>query len=90
MNHPADLDQQDSEVVLQKPVVIVSLEDDTGMLCVDILELRGYGFGFQEFRRDPEDPHGWRPTGLCQECVLEAEDTALAKAKEAVVWLGNI
>ncbi|WP_102110016.1 hypothetical protein [Oceaniglobus roseus] len=42
-----------------KPRVVASLNDDTGMRCVDILEFGG-GFGFVECRRDPEDGHGWR------------------------------
>lgn len=73
----------------RKPVVVVSIEDDTGLLCVDILEFQGQGFGFSEFRRDPEDPHGWRATGLACRCILKDADLALEEARRSVHWLGN-
>ena len=87
MKPPADLDAQKREGVAKKPLVLMSLEDETGLLCVDVLELPGEGYGFQEFRRDPEDPHGWRPTGLAHDCVLISCDLALKAAHKSVTWL---
>ena len=87
MRHPADPDQPGSGTHKAKPVVIRSIEDDTGLLCVDIVEHVGHGFGFQEFRRDPEDPFGWRATGLAHVCTLGSADLAFLKATEAIDWL---
>ena len=41
---PSKLEGADS---WQKPIVIISYEDDTGLHCVDILEIPGQGFGFR-------------------------------------------
>ena len=38
---------------------ILSLEDEEGRRCVDILAGPDGAFGFKEFRRDPEDGGGW-------------------------------
>ena len=69
--------------------MVCSFEDDTGLHCVDILEIPGQGFGFREFRRDPEDPHGWRPTGLAYNCTIGSYDYALIKACKAAQWLNK-
>ena len=74
---------------MQKPFVVISFEDDTGLHCVDILEIPGQGFGFRVFRRDPEDPHGWRPTGLAYNCTIGSYDHALIKARKAAQWLNK-
>ena len=87
MKPPADPDYRGRAGVSQKPVVLLSLEDEAGLFCVDILELQDHGFGFREFRRDPEDPHGWRPTGIAHDCILETRDLALETARKAVTWL---
>ena len=50
----ADPDYLEGVDSLQKPIVVISFEDDTSLHCVDILEIPGQGFGFREFRRDPE------------------------------------
>lgn len=87
MRRPEEADRGRDTGVSRKPVVVVSIEDDTGLLCVDILELCGEGFGFREFRRDPEDPHGWRATGLGCDCVLKDADLALKEARRSIAWL---
>ena len=85
----ADPDYLQGVVSLQKPIVVISFEDDTGLHCVDVLEIPGQGFGFREFRRDPEDPHGWRPTGLAYNCTIGSYDHALIKARKAAQWLNK-
>ena len=85
----ADHDYLKGVVSLQKPIVVISFEDDTGLHCVDVLEIPGQGFGFREFRRDPEDPHGWRPTGLAYNCTIGSYDYALIKACKAAQWLNK-
>ena len=61
MKRPVGPEPKKTVDCVPKPVVAMSIENDTGLHCVDILELPGHGFGFREFRRDLEDPHGWRP-----------------------------
>ena len=56
---------------------------------MDILEISGQGLGFQEFRRDPEDPYGWRPTGLGRDCTLATYEQALFKAIDTAKWLNQ-
>ena len=85
----ADPDYLEGFDSLQKPIVVISFEDDTGLHCVDVLEIPGQGFGFREFRRDPEDPHGWRPTGLAYNCTIGSYDYALIKACKAAQWLNK-
>ena len=34
-----------------------------------------------------EDPHGWRPTGIAHDCMLDTRDLALETARKAVTWL---
>ena len=85
----ADPDYLQGVVSLQKPIVVISFEDDIGLHCVDVLEIPGQGFGFREFRRDPEDPHGWRPTGLAYNRTIGGYDHALIKACKAAQWLNK-
>lgn len=80
MSPTEDPDQRGRSGGSYKPVVVESIEDDTGLLCVDILEMRGRDFGFCEFRRDPDDPYGWRPTGLGYPCILDSTDLAVDEA----------
>ena len=89
MKRPVGPEHKKTVDCVPKPVVAMSIENDTGLHCVDILELPGHGFGFREFRRDLEDPHGWRPTGLAHDCTLASRDQALAKAREAAEWLNK-
>ncbi len=66
--------------------VIRSIEDPSGVRCVDILRLAGGTIGFAECRRDPKDGSGWRPVGgVSGGYAGEAE--ALAAARQAVPWL---
>ena len=39
--------------------VIATLHDDDASQCVKIIKRPDGNFGFQEFRRDPEDAGGW-------------------------------
>ena len=72
---------------MKKPIVVNFFEIDTGLDCVDTLEIAEQGFKFLEFRRDPEDSHGWRPTDLDYNCTLGSCHHALIKARKATRWL---
>lgn len=55
--------------------------------CVDIF-LRPEGtYGFEEFRRDPEDMGAWTPVGYFSARPFSTELEVLSAAREAVSWL---
>ena len=63
----------------------INLEGET--ICVDIFRRPDGSFGFDEFRRDPEDGRGWYSIGHHGERRFDTADTALAAARLAVGWL---
>lgn len=67
--------------------VIRSINLDGETICVDIF-LRPEGtYGFDEFRRDPEDSGGWYSIGHHGTASFETFDAALTAAKQKVTWL---
>ncbi|MCK0097662.1 hypothetical protein MWU60_18965 [Yoonia sp. F2084L] len=68
-----------------KPLVLASIEDETGDRCVDIIRLSDEQFAYRECRRDPEDGHGWR---YLSEAPPPAFDTEVAAREAAVADIG--
>ena len=66
--------------------VLRSLESPCGLRCVDITARAEGGFGWAAFRRDPEDPHGWR-MGEGEASGFANPEAALAAARADVRWL---
>jgi hypothetical protein len=64
-----------------------SLESPFGDYCVDIFVRDDGTYGFEEYRRDPEDGGGWYSLQRYSGQVFHAEDDAIAQAKESVEWL---
>lgn len=58
-------------------------------ICVDIFCRPDGTFGFDEFRRDPEDPSGWFSIGHYGDTIFDSAEAALIAAKKAVHWLGQ-
>ncbi|MBT0957029.1 hypothetical protein IV417_06510 [Alphaproteobacteria bacterium KMM 3653] len=59
-------------------------------VCVDIFR-RGDGtFGFDQFRRDPEDGRGWYTISYFGDRVYTSEAEALRDAALQVPWLGPL
>jgi hypothetical protein len=58
--------------------------------CVDIFSRPNGSFGFEEFRRDPEDMGAWTPVAYYSEREFSTEDDALAAARAAVPWLTEV
>ena len=56
-------------------------------LCVDVFQRPDGSFGFDEFRRDPEDPRGWYPVGFYSALSFDSFDAALAGATPKIAWL---
>ena len=65
--------------------VCLSMEDDSGDRCVDIVNDRG-DFGFVECRRDPEDPTGWRYLSPVRS-GYDTPKAAIVAARGAVGWM---
>jgi hypothetical protein len=55
--------------------------------CVDIFVRSDGTFGFEEFRRDPEDMGVWTPVAYYSTREFETESDALSAARDAVPWL---
>jgi len=70
--------------------VLISLEAPGGQLCVDIFRRPAGTFGFESFRRDPEDGRGWFPVGGTAELVFETAIDAVQAAERAVPWLSDL
>jgi hypothetical protein len=67
--------------------VVASIASPAGDHCVDIF-LRDDGtFGFEEYRRDPEDLKGWFPLHRYASQVFASDREALANAKAAIAWM---
>jgi hypothetical protein len=58
--------------------------------CVDIFLRPDGTFGFEEFRRDPEDRGAWTPVASFSGQEYDSERQALAAARARVPWLGDI
>ena len=58
-------------------------------ICVDIFQRTNGTYGFDEFRRDPEDTNGWYSIGHFGNQIFDDADAALTKAKNSVHWLSR-
>ncbi len=67
--------------------VLTSLENSSGDHCVDVFVRADGTFGFEEYRRDPEDERGWFPLHRYSHQVFASADDALAQAKAKVAWI---
>lgn len=67
--------------------VLKSLENAYGDYCVDIFVRADGTFGYEEYRRDPEDGGGWYSLNRYSGQVFDTEKDAIAQARERVAWL---
>jgi hypothetical protein len=67
--------------------VLSSLENSYGDYCVDIFARADGTFGFEEYRRDPEDGGRWTCLHRYSGQVFTSEEDAVAQAKARVPWL---
>lgn len=70
-----------------KNKVMRSINLDGEYICVDIFLRPDGTYGFDEFRRDPEDSSGWYSIGHFGDQVFADANAALTKAKKSVLWL---
>jgi hypothetical protein len=71
-------------------VVLVSHQTGDAYRCVDVFSRPDGTYGFEEFRRDPEDMGAWTPVNYFSGREYATEGVALAAAREAVSWLGPL
>jgi hypothetical protein len=69
--------------------VTASFNNSSGDHCVDIFAREDGTFGFEEYRRDPEDLQGWFPLHRYSGQVFATEEDALARVKAAVAWMAD-
>jgi hypothetical protein len=67
--------------------VLQSLETDDGLRCVDLFRRPDGTFGYEEFRRDPEDRGLWTPVSFASCLSYPSLDAARGAAAAAVKWL---
>ena len=70
-----------------KQIVVESINDDTGMFCIDIMTSESGKFSFKGFRRDQEDNSGWYPYGPQSGSIYGSYKEALDAAVRAISWL---
>ncbi len=70
--------------------VLASHQTYEGDRCVDIFWRPDDTFGFEEFRRDPEDMGTWTPVAYFSAGRFTTEDGARAAAARAVPWLARL
>jgi hypothetical protein len=70
--------------------VLQSIETDNGGRCVDIFIRPDNTHGFEEYRRDSEDPSGWFQIGRFKDQVYQSESAALSDALIQIPWLKEI
>jgi hypothetical protein len=70
--------------------VIVSLEDEDGVRCVDVFRRDDGSFGFKEFRRDPEDQGRWTLVADYSHQRFSSQSATLRAAGKAIPWLADV
>ncbi|WP_342049996.1 MULTISPECIES: hypothetical protein [unclassified Cupriavidus] len=68
-------------------VVFESLENPEGNRCVDLFTRPDRTFGFEEFRKDPEDGGVWTSVRHFANQSFASRAEALAAARRVVPWL---
>ena len=70
--------------------VMRSFEAPGGQVCVDLFCRADGSWGFEEYRRDPEDGSGWHPAGVFSERRFVDQNAALNAARISVGWLDGV
>jgi hypothetical protein len=70
--------------------VLASHQTPEADRCVDVFSRRDGTFGFEEFRRDPEDMGAWTAVSYYSCREYPTADAARIAAQQAVPWLSSI
>jgi hypothetical protein len=73
--------------VAGRNVVIRSYNLQGENRCVDVFRRPDGSYGFEEYRREPEDGRGWFAIGDYSTRSFEREPDAVASAKASISWL---
>jgi hypothetical protein len=77
---------------MQDPKWEITLLDSTEIperdRCVDIFRRADGSFGFEEWRREPEEPGRWFRARYHGDAVYATADAAVAMARILVTWYG--
>ena len=71
---------------IKDQVVINSINNDNNNLCIDFFIRNNKTFGYQEYRKDPENISGWYRIGNYDYKVFYNKDDAYHDAKKTIVW----
>jgi len=74
----------------EKNVVVRSFNVDGENRCVDIFRRPDGTYGFEEYRREPEDGRGWFAIGNYSSRSFATSMNAVATAKASVPWLALV
>jgi hypothetical protein len=69
--------------------VLASWESSDRFRCVDVFSRPDGSFGFEEFRRDPEDMGAWTPVAYFSGAVYVSRADVEHAAKQAVPWMAD-
>jgi hypothetical protein len=69
--------------------VLESYETDEEDYSVDIFERPDGTFGFEQYRKDPEDMGAWTDISYFSDRSFATQTDALDAARHAVHWLGD-
>jgi hypothetical protein len=70
-------------------IVIGGMENFDGSRCVDLFVRPDGTFGFEEFRKDPEDAGAWTPVQYYSGTSYGSKELALSAAHRLIAWLSG-
>jgi hypothetical protein len=71
-------------------LVLASHQVADASRCVDIFSRPDGSFGFEEFRRDPEDLGVWTPISYFSGREYPTEANAVQAARASIPWLATL
>ena len=72
---------------LSKKNVIFSVNNEEGNLCIDLFVRKNKTFGFEEYRKDPENIMGWYKIGNYSGKIFDTKEEAYKNACIKIKWL---
>lgn len=70
--------------------LVTSFENPERDRCVDVFSRDDGSFGFEEWRREPEDPGNWYRTHYYAAAVYVTAAEAISDARVKVPWFGAL
>jgi hypothetical protein len=71
-------------------LVVASHETPERDRCVDVFSRPDGTWGFEEFRKDPEDMGAWTPVSYFSGGEYRSETEVVDAAKQAIPWLRSV